>query len=179
MKKISLLIALVAFVCGNAFAQFSYDFNDCTAGAKIAQTLGDPWTTWGNNPGTDKDGVVAFAQASQCAKYSHLIYGVDPMLLPNGQEPVTFDLKSGICVPNGKNDYSHIPYEFNSSKNFILDQAEQPELHHTSGRSPEKALPCWEIYICCSSNDCHLCLCCSYDDIAVFKSIFCNSSLSD
>ena len=42
MKKISLLIALVAMVCGNTFAQFSYDFNDCTAGDKIAQTLGDP-----------------------------------------------------------------------------------------------------------------------------------------
>ena len=59
MKKVSLLIALVAMVCGNAFAQFSYDFNDCTAGAKIAQTLGDPWTTWGNNPGSAEDGVFA------------------------------------------------------------------------------------------------------------------------
>ena len=44
MKKVSLLIAMIAFVFGNAFAQFSYDFNDGTAGAKIAQTYGDPWT---------------------------------------------------------------------------------------------------------------------------------------
>ena len=52
MKKVSLLIAMIAFVCGNAFAQLSFDFNDGVAGAKIAQTDGMPWTTWTDNPGS-------------------------------------------------------------------------------------------------------------------------------
>ena len=62
MKKLSLLIAMIAFVCGNVFAQSMYfDFEGQTAGNKIAQTLGDPWTTWSNAPGGAEDGVFDMA----------------------------------------------------------------------------------------------------------------------
>ena len=64
MKKVSLLIAMIAFVCGNAFAQLHFDFDDCPEGAKIAQTLGDPWTTWSYAPGGAEDGVFGIADGS-------------------------------------------------------------------------------------------------------------------
>ena len=70
MKKVSLLIAMIAFVCGNAFAQMSFDFNDCPAGAKIAQTLGDPWTTWSNAPGGAEDGVFGEAGGTMAAHFT-------------------------------------------------------------------------------------------------------------
>ena len=59
MKKLSLLVAMIALVCGNAFAQVGYDFEDGVAGDKIAQTYGTPWTTWSNAPGGAEDGVFA------------------------------------------------------------------------------------------------------------------------
>ncbi len=112
MKKISLLIALVAVVCGNAFAQFSYDFNDCTAGAKIAQTLGDPWTTWGNNPGSAEDGVFAEMGGSMAGKFT---YGNDQIIKlgnkTNGKYTISYDL----YIPTGKDAYGNILHLFNGS----------------------------------------------------------------
>ena len=71
MKKVSLLIAMIAFVCGNVFAQSLYfDFNDCPAGAKIAETLGEPWTTWSNHPGGNEDGVFAEAGGTMAAHFT-------------------------------------------------------------------------------------------------------------
>ena len=112
MKKVSLLIAMIAFICGNAFAQFSYDFNDGVAGAKIAQTYGDPWTTWSNAPGGAEDGVFAEMGGSMAAKFT---YNNDQVIrlggLTNGRWVVTFDM----YIPNGKDAYNNILHSFAGS----------------------------------------------------------------
>ncbi len=121
MKKISLLIALVAvFFYGNAFAQtvlIEDSFEAYTVGNKIAAEAGvagnDWWTTWSNAPGSNEDGVVADAQASNGSKSGHLTFGVDQVLLLGGQESGTFDLEFDIYVPQGKNGYFNILHEFN------------------------------------------------------------------
>lgn len=113
MKKVSLLIAMIAFVCGNAFAQSLYfDFNDCPAGAKIAQTLGDPWTTWSNAPGGNEDGVFAEAGGTMAA---HFTYGNDQVLRLGGIETGVFDLVFDAYVPNGKNGYFNVLHHFAGS----------------------------------------------------------------
>lgn len=113
MKKVSLLIAMIAFVCGNAFAQSLYfDFNDCPAGAKIAQTLGDPWTTWSNAPGGGEDGVFAEAGGTMAA---HFTYGNDQVLRLGGIETGVFDLVFDAFVPNGKNGYFNVLHHFAGS----------------------------------------------------------------
>ena len=110
MKKVSLLIAMVAFVFGNAFAQSLYfDFNDCPAGAKIAQTLGDPWTTWSNAPGGNEDGVFAEAGGSMAAYFT---YGNDQVLKLGGIETGVFDLVFDAYVPNGKSGYFNVLHHF-------------------------------------------------------------------
>ena len=110
MKKLSLLIAMIAFVCGNAFAQLSYDFNDGTAGAKIAQTYGAPGTTWSNAPGGAEDGVFAEMGGSMAA---HFTYNNDQVLdlgnLTSGAYYVSFDM----YIPNGKDAYNNILHVFN------------------------------------------------------------------
>ena len=112
MKKVSLLIALMAFVFGNAFAQFSYDFNDGTAGAKIAQTYGDPWTTWSNAPGGSEDGVFAEVNGDMAA---HFTYNNDQIVrfgaLTSGAWSVSFDM----YIPNGKDAYNNILHSFAGS----------------------------------------------------------------
>ena len=112
MKKISLLIAMIAFVCGNAFAQLSYDFNDGVAGAKIAQTYGDPWSTWSNAPGGNEDGVFAELNGNMAAYFT---YGNDQILrlgnLTSGVYELTFDM----YIPNGKDAYNNILHDFNGT----------------------------------------------------------------
>lgn len=111
MKKLSLLIAMIAFVCGNVFAQSMYfDFEGQTAGNKIAQTLGDPWTTWSNAPGGAEDGVFDMADGSMAA---HFTYGNDQVLRLGGIETGVFDLVFDAYVPEGKNGYFNVLHEFN------------------------------------------------------------------
>ena len=113
MKKLSLLFAMIVFVCANAFAQSMYfDFNDCPAGAKIAQTLGDPWTTWSNAPGGAEDGVFGEAGGTMAA---HFTYGNDQVLLLGGIESGVFDLVFDAYVPNGKCGYFNVLHHFAGS----------------------------------------------------------------
>ena len=110
MKKLSLLFAMFVFVCANAFAQSMYfDFNDCPAGAKIAQTLGEPWTTWSNAPGGAEDGVFGEAGGSMAA---HFTYGNDQVLRLGGIESGVFDLVFDAYVPNGKCGYFNVLHNF-------------------------------------------------------------------
>ena len=112
MKKVSLLIALVALVFGNAFAQMSYDFSDGTAGAKIAQTYGEPWTTWSEAPGGAEDGVFGEIGGSMAA---HFTYGNDQILkfgnLTTGAWTLTFDM----YIPTGKDAYNNVLHAFAGS----------------------------------------------------------------
>jgi len=112
MKKVSLLIAMIAFVCGNAFAQLSYDFNDCPAGAKIAQTLGDPWSTWSNAPGGAEDGVFAEAGGSMACYFT---YGNDQVVQLGDHSTGVYDLEFDAYVPNGKNGYFNVLHHFAGS----------------------------------------------------------------
>ena len=112
MKKVSLLIAMIAFVCGNAFAQLHFDFNDCPAGAKIAQTLGDPWTTWSNAPGGAEDGVFAEAGGSMAAYFT---FGNDQVVQLGDHSTGVYDLEFDAYVPEGKNGYFNVLHHFAGS----------------------------------------------------------------
>jgi hypothetical protein len=112
MKKVSLLIAMIAFVCGNAFAQLHFDFNDCPAGAKIAQTLGDPWTTWSNAPGGAEDGVFGEAGGTMAC---HFTYGNDQVVQLGDHSTGVYDLEFDAYVPNGKNGYFNVLHHFAGS----------------------------------------------------------------
>ena len=112
MKKVSLLIAMIAFVFGNAFAQMGYDFEDGVAGAKIAQTYGDPWTTWSNAPGGAEDGVFGEAGGSMAA---HFTYGNDQVVQLGDHSTGVYDLEFDAYVPEGKNGYFNVLHHFAGS----------------------------------------------------------------
>ena len=110
MKRLSLLFAMIAFLAGSTFAQSMYfDFEGQTAGNKIAQTLGEPWTTWSNTPGSAEDGVFGEAGGSMAA---HFTYGNDQVLRLGGIETGTFDLVFDAYVPNGKCGYFNVLHHF-------------------------------------------------------------------
>ena len=126
MKKVSLLIAMIALVCGNAFAQLHFDFNDCPAGAKIAQTLGDPWTTWSNAPGGAEDGVFAEAGGSMAAYFT---YGNDQVVQLGDHSTGVYDLEFDAYVPEGKNGYFNVLHHFAGSNSTW---AMQVYMHETN-----------------------------------------------
>ena len=126
MKKVSLLIAMIAFVCGNAFAQLSYDFNDCPEGAKIAQTLGEPWSTWSNAPGGAEDGVFGVADGSMGC---HFTYGNDQVVQLGDPSTGVYDLEFDILVPEGKNGYFNVLHHFAGTNSTW---AMQVYLHETN-----------------------------------------------
>lgn len=113
MKRLSLLFAMIAFLAGSTFAQSMYfDFEGQTAGNKIAQTLGEPWTTWSNAPGGAEDGVFGEAGSSMAA---HFTYGNDQVLRLGGIESGVFDLVFDAYVPNGKCGYFNVLHNFAGS----------------------------------------------------------------
>ncbi len=112
MKKVSLLIALIAFVFGNAFAQMSYDFNDGVAGAKIAQTYGEPWTTWSVAPGSAEDGVFGDVNGQMAAYFT---YENDQVFLLDNVTTGSYTISFDMYIPDGKDAYNNILHIFNGS----------------------------------------------------------------
>ena len=100
---------MIAFVCGNAFAQLSFDFNDGVAGAKIAQTYGDPWSTWSNAPGGAEDGTFGEIGGSMAA---HFTFGNDQIVQLGDPSVGVYDLEFDAYVPDGKNGYFNVLHHF-------------------------------------------------------------------
>ena len=128
MKKVSLLIAMIAFVCGNAFAQLHFDFDDCPEGAKIAQTLGDPCTTWSYAPGGAEDGVFGIADGSMGC---HFTYGNDQVVMLGDHSTGVYDLEFDALVPEGKNGYFNVLHHFTGDPNTCV-WAMQVYMHETN-----------------------------------------------
>ena len=128
MKKVSLLIAMIAFVCGNAFAQFSYDFTGCPEGAKVAQTLGMPWTTWSDNPGSSEDGVFAAVNGDMAAYFAN---GVDQVVALGEKTAGVYDIEFDVYIEENKIGYFNLMHHFPSNS----DQAIQIYLQCTNDGS--------------------------------------------
>ena len=164
MKKVSLLIAMIAFVFGNAFAQMSYDFNDGVAGAKIAQTYGMPWTTWTNHPGGSEDGVFDEAGGSMAA---HFTYGNDQILYLGDHEVGVYDLEFDAYVPQGKNGYFNVLHHFDSTNSDNCIWAIQVYMHMTNDGQNSTSAPGQGTVHAGSNNTCVLP--CVYDQWMHFR----------
>ena len=164
MKKVSLLIAMIAFVFGNAFAQMSYDFNDGIAGAKIAQTYGMPWTTWTDNPGSSEDGVFGEAGGSMAA---HFTYGNDQILYLGDHQVGVYDLEFDAYVPEGKNGYFNVLHHFDGVNSDNCVWAIQVYMHETNDGQTSTSAPGHGTVHAGSNGTCDLP--CVYDEWMHFR----------
>lgn len=118
MKKVSLLSMMFAaiFLCSNVFAQeFSFNFDDAQSGDKVAETYGEPWTTWSMNPGSAEDGVISNEQAGSGSNSLKLEYGNDQVVLFGGKETGSYSIEFDLYVPEGKNAYFNLLHNFNGT----------------------------------------------------------------
>ena len=111
MKKVSLLVAMIAFVCGNLFAQ-SYDFDQYNVGDKVAQTIGQPWTTWSDQPGGAEDAVFSDEQAVSGTNSVKFTYGCDQIFNFNDETTGSYTLDWNMYIPSGKDAYLNIQHNF-------------------------------------------------------------------
>ena len=111
MKKVSLLIAMIAFVCGNMFAQ-SYNFDQYNVGDKVAQSIGQPWTTWSDQPGSGEDAVFSDEQAASGTNSVKFTYGNDQIYNFNDETTGSYTLDWNMYIPTGKDAYLNIQHNF-------------------------------------------------------------------
>jgi len=152
---------MVAFVFGNAFAQMSFDFNDGVAGAKIAQTYGDPWTTWSNSPGSSEDGTFGEAGGTMAA---HFTYGNDQVVMLGDHSTGVYDLEFDAYVPEGKNGYFNVLHHFAGSNSTW---AIQVYMHETNDGQNSTQAPGHGTVHAGSNSTCDLP--CVYDEWMHFR----------
>ena len=100
---------MMVFSCLNTFAQFSFDFTGCPEGAKVAQTLGMPWSTWSENPGSSEDGVFGAVDGDMAAYFT---YGVDQILAFGDKTTGVYDIEFDIYIEENYLGYFNICHHF-------------------------------------------------------------------
>ena len=123
MKKASVFIALLAFVCGRAFAQevlVSDSFEDYTVGGKVAQqavAMGrDYLTTWNNNPGSSEDPTVVDTYASDGSQSIYIgSTSNDVVVLLGGHETGVYEVTMDLYFEEGRSGYFNLMHNFAGS----------------------------------------------------------------
>lgn len=114
MKKFykSLLFAAFMLIYGAVSAQIiSYDFELLNIGDKIAETLGNPWTTWNNAPGGVED-AVASNEYTESARSMKVVNGNDIVLKLGDKTTGAYTISFDMYIPEGKEGYFNVLHEF-------------------------------------------------------------------
>ena len=135
MKKVSLLIAMIAFAFGNLVAQttvLSESFEAYTVGnglmTEAAAAGNDWWESWPQTPPATEP-LISSDFASDGAKSAKLFYGNDAVALLGEQSVGVYDLEFDILVPEGKNGYFNVLHHYAGSNSTW---AMQVYLHMTN-----------------------------------------------
>lgn len=113
---------LLLFVSSLASAQiFSYDFEQLNVGDHVAATIGDPWTTWNNTPGTAEDGLITDEQ-SVGNRSLKIDTGNDVVLKFGDKTTGAYRFSFDIFVPEDKEAFFNILHIFASSSSTVLFQ---------------------------------------------------------
>ena len=141
MKKVSLLIAMIAFVFGNLFAQ-SYNFDQYNVGDKVAQTIGQPWSTWSDNPGSPEDAVFSDEQAASGTTSVKFTYNNDQIFNFNDLTTGAYTLDWKMYIPNGKDAHVNIQHNFTGAQSgqwafgLYFNHSDGPMLHVSDEEHP-------------------------------------------
>lgn len=111
LYKLSMLAASV-LLCGIMQAQIlSYDFENLNGGDNVAETLGDPWTTWDLNPGSETDARVI--EDSINGNHSMKIGFTSDIVLRLGDKTSgAYRVSLDMLIPDNKVGYFNILHDF-------------------------------------------------------------------
>ena len=96
-----------------------FDFEQCNVGDKVAETLGEPWTTWDLTPGGAKDAIIT---DEQCLgnRALKIDTGNDVVLRLCDKTTGTYMVSFDMFVPEGKEAYFNLLHEFAGSNSTTL-----------------------------------------------------------
>jgi hypothetical protein len=121
MKKVSLLIAMIAFAFGNLVAQttvLSESFEAYTVGnglmTEAAAAGNDWWESWPQTPPATEP-LISSDFASDGVKSVKLFYGNDAVLLLGDKENGVYTLSFDMYIPNGKDAYNNVLHAYAGS----------------------------------------------------------------
>lgn len=111
---------LCLFVGSFASAQiFSYDFEQLNVGDHVAATIGEPWTTWNNAPGSAEDGVITDEQTVGNRSLK-IDTGNDVVLKLGDKTAGAYRLSFDMYIPEGKEGYFNVIHEFAGQSSTVL-----------------------------------------------------------
>lgn len=94
----------------NRAVVYEDDFESYTAGAFVAQTIPDFWTTWSNTPGTAEDAVITNEQSASPSQ-SILVSGTNDMVLKLGNKTSgLYNVSFKMMIPVGFGGYYNIQH---------------------------------------------------------------------
>lgn len=144
LYKATLLAALL-LICGSLSAQiFSYDFEQCNVGDKVAETLGEPWTTWNQNPGSAEDALITDEQ-SLGTRSLKIDNGNDLVLKLGDKTTGAYNIAFDMYIPEGKEGYFNILHEFAGSNSVWAQEIFFNSALHGNYFSPGGAYDDFEV----------------------------------
>ena len=119
LYKIPFLAVFLLFSGAISAQILSYDFEKLTVGDKVAETLGEPWTTWNNAPGGDED-AIASDEHTEGARSMKIDNGNDVVLKLGDKTTEAYKISFDMYIPEGKEGYFNVLHEFQqtSPNNF-------------------------------------------------------------
>lgn len=105
-----LLVPLFTF-CGLSAQNLNFDFERCNVGDKVAETLGEPWTTWNLSPGSAEDAVISdeHCLGTRALKIDN---GNDLVLKLGDKTTGAYNIALDMYIPEGKEGYFNILHVF-------------------------------------------------------------------
>ena len=125
MKKLYRIIVLVALsmMFCDLFAQnFHYDFEQCNVGDQVAATLGEPWTTWSQTPGSVQDAIITDEHAIG-TKALKIDNGNDLVLKLGDKTSGTYNISFDMYIPEEKEGYFNVLHQFSGSSSVWAFQS--------------------------------------------------------
>lgn len=126
MKNILLsLTALILFAfAANAQIIIDEDFDSYTAGSRLAQQAGAPWTTWSSAPGGTEDPYVSATQSSSPANSVYIGASTNDCVVNFGDKTTgRYKISFNVFVETGKVGYFNILNDFAGSNSIWAMQA--------------------------------------------------------
>lgn len=118
LHKTTLLVALLFAFCSLSAQNLNYDFEQCNVGDKVAETLGEPWTTWDFSPGSEEDAIVSdeHCMGTRALKIDN---GNDCVLMLGDNTSGVYRISFDMYIPEGKEAYFNIMGVFEEDEKSI------------------------------------------------------------
>lgn len=119
MQKFTIMLLAIVFSVFTLHAQIiDENFDSYTAGQKLADQAGSPWTTWSSAPGGNEDPTISDEQSETAPNSAKIVSGNDCVLLLGDSTSGRYKISFDIYVPANKLGYFNILQEFNGTNSL-------------------------------------------------------------